>query len=692
MCDAPHLPYEYVPLYRNDTLNSEPQSLAPGLKSQRPLRLLCLLPGQFDDELRIEIQEGTIEELETPGCFDTSFQALSYVWGTRDNPATIWIGERTLSVTQNLSIAMRHLRHADEPSLLWVDAICIDQSNTSERSRQVALMGDVFRLAKTVVYWVGPEENDSDYAMQLIYDVSEKVQLTETANRFKPIRGSWEDSGWYSPSEPLYHAEREVAALSNFILRPWFERLWVRQEAYLSRHSGLLMCGTRQFPWVRFEIWISCLHVPWDADDDILWDYNGARLRRYAVYNMTRNFPVSLRKLRFALHSIKCQDDRDRIYAVLNMLRPEEQRLDIAADYSRPKMEVFKDAVVRYLQGMKDSSVLAECELCSPQTGPSWVPDWSPTLGIENSRNDWVLCFRASGPIGSHISVQESTLSVAGVILDTIKDSTYASPFLEEFDQRPPSPYESQDPIIRDTIRQSIPPGSSTIPYDGPGSKNLLEAYTRALVWGNTQDTYGPFLDLSLGKLETLTKMIDLIHKGLEHSDVADMLVSPNGSHLGCYIDGSQIPFRTAKGYVGMGSRKVRPGDMVCVVLGCQRPLVLRPQPATEPEEKPRYIVIGQCYLSGFMYGEALLGELPPRYQAAAQLWSKTRKDPIDGTLLFIDVETGAAQLEDPRLSSLGVDLEPYRKHWEAGKDVLVDVPIEVLRGKGVDVRWLDIV
>jgi hypothetical protein len=60
---------------------------------------------------------------------------------------------------------------------------------------------------------------------------------------------------------------------------------------------------------------------------------------------------------------------------------------------------------------------------------------------------------------------------------------------------------------------------------------------------------------------------------------------------------------------------------------------------------------------------------------------------------MYINTVTNAVpKMEDPRLSSLGIDIEPYRKSWRREQSALIDVPIELLREKGVDVRWLDIV
>ena len=40
-------------------------------------------------------------------------------------------------------------------SKMFIDALCIDQSDIAERNHQVRQMGDVYRAAKAVVAWLG---------------------------------------------------------------------------------------------------------------------------------------------------------------------------------------------------------------------------------------------------------------------------------------------------------------------------------------------------------------------------------------------------------------------------------------------------------------------------------------------------------------------------------------------------------
>jgi hypothetical protein len=133
------------------------------------IRLLTLLPGQFPDPLLIDLRNQVSLRNDLP-----TYEALSYAWGTPESPEKIQVldglipygpktigslkstqnldsflqrlrrsipdgrkASGTLTITQNLALALRHLRKVDTPRVLWVDAICIDQTNLKERSAEV---------------------------------------------------------------------------------------------------------------------------------------------------------------------------------------------------------------------------------------------------------------------------------------------------------------------------------------------------------------------------------------------------------------------------------------------------------------------------------------------------------------------------------------------------------------------------
>jgi hypothetical protein len=52
-----------------------------------------------------------------------------------------------------------------EGQYLWIDQLCIDQTNTSERNHQVQMMSNIYRRAYHVIVWLGPGNTNTKNAM-----------------------------------------------------------------------------------------------------------------------------------------------------------------------------------------------------------------------------------------------------------------------------------------------------------------------------------------------------------------------------------------------------------------------------------------------------------------------------------------------------------------------------------------------
>ena len=73
------------------------------------------------------------------------FEALSYCWGDISYTREIVVSSTTFAVTRNLYAALSELRYPNKSRLVWIDAICVNQQDTVERSQQVQLMHDIYR-------------------------------------------------------------------------------------------------------------------------------------------------------------------------------------------------------------------------------------------------------------------------------------------------------------------------------------------------------------------------------------------------------------------------------------------------------------------------------------------------------------------------------------------------------------------
>ena len=128
------LPF-YVPSSASQTYQYLP------MKADREIRLLYLEPGSSKSRLSCSLSIVTLSK--TP-----VYKALSYTWGKPVFPASMKCSPSgQICITENLSVALCHLRLKDRVRVLWVDAICINQQDLVERSQQVSLMRDIYEEA-----------------------------------------------------------------------------------------------------------------------------------------------------------------------------------------------------------------------------------------------------------------------------------------------------------------------------------------------------------------------------------------------------------------------------------------------------------------------------------------------------------------------------------------------------------------
>lgn len=135
------------------------------------------------------------------------YVALSYCWGVHRVTRGIYVNGILRNVTTNLEAALRALRESGIQQV-WIDAVCMNQSDNYERSYQVSRMGSIYSQASKLVVWLGNSEDDSDKAMQLLATLSS--------------RGVPENL-----REPIHNFRAPIACL---LMRPYWQRVWIVQS------------------------------------------------------------------------------------------------------------------------------------------------------------------------------------------------------------------------------------------------------------------------------------------------------------------------------------------------------------------------------------------------------------------------------------------------------------------------------
>jgi hypothetical protein len=175
------------------------------------------------------------------------YDALSYVWGDPKIQATLQIEGASLKVTTNLELALRYLRLVDKPRTIWVDAICIDQSNIEERNRQIGIMKGIYSSCAVDLVWIGESNKDTQRAIDTVKRMKSQ-NLQRLTNRGMKNFGITGSDKLVSLSE-LDLDKNDARGILRLLKYPTlWERVWVMQEIACCPRA-VLVVGNLTLPW-----------------------------------------------------------------------------------------------------------------------------------------------------------------------------------------------------------------------------------------------------------------------------------------------------------------------------------------------------------------------------------------------------------------------------------------------------------
>ncbi|PVH69947.1 HET-domain-containing protein [Cadophora sp. DSE1049] len=555
--------------------------------------------------------------------YEPKYEALSYAWGDTTKLVRVNVlaeSPLTLGIGENLAAALRYLRRSERPRTVWVDAICINQDDILERNHEINRMGSIYSLARRTIVWLGEEADHSTHALSTLEHFANQVEFL-TGGRTGAAPGADEIKWWRQDSQ-LPYGENTWSSLAALFRRPWFSRVWVLQEALLGSQLSIVQCGKTSLLWNAIRKAILVLGrkttIPLDIRS-LLVSYRSGLLP-----HPMRGLPELLR---WAKHRY-CIDSRDKIYGMLGLVSPSIASR-IRLDYSMPTSHVYLSALLSYISVTKQLDLLQQCRLDQRlDHGPSWVPNWSfedegNMIGIELGR-------RPSGYSRAQAQyLPPDVLEVTGVHCASVSlVGTQASGNAKE---------------IFEAIRRWEPEGLQTNDYIGGGS--LLDAFLETIHQGEIQERYPTSTIPSLENIRS--GYLDAISK-----DVLNEEMPKTAVHGYMYFE-TVIFITTREGFLGVTTQGVKENDSICVFLGGDLPMLLRPTGSGE------FLVVGSCFVQGLMDGEAFLGPIPSPWKA--EVW---RRPDADFSTYFVDPAwPNAKTTNDPRLPPLPPEWEEIKNN-----------------------------
>ncbi|KAK0642120.1 heterokaryon incompatibility protein-domain-containing protein [Cercophora newfieldiana] len=306
---------------------------------------------------------------------------------------------------QELTKDVPPFRPYDMDDYIWIDALCIDQSNTSERGAQVSIMDRIYSSAAYVIIWLGEEDKHVDTALITISKI--KSALREfVESDLVPYREHEPEE--YARNSVPYISQEEWDSLAALLLRQWFRRVWVIQEAVLASPS-VLYCGTKRLYWSDLE------HVvfPLRRRAEALGNEPSSRYvplgKILTGVEMYFTFMAALRTGRetlrpdregdgtgkpdreyFTLKNLivsgfpfQATDPRDKVYALLPMASlgpPGAVKTMMKADYELPAARCyarFMKLLIEEKNSLWSLNLVHGQDVKRIPDLPSWVPDFS---------------------------------------------------------------------------------------------------------------------------------------------------------------------------------------------------------------------------------------------------------------------------------------------------------------------------
>lgn len=317
------------------------------------------------------------------------FQGLSYTWGASSQNSDIWCNDRLVKVSSNLKRGLQRLHSYSKwtrAKYFWIDQICINQADFTERSHQVRLMRAIYQQAQNTIIWLGSEDNYAKPALSLVaevykYSLSVSVEQQRVKDRII-ASGELEDN---ETIDTLPGSDdKRWAALPRFLELPWFERCWIIQEVVVSSGDPVILCGSMQFFWSRLE-------------KSLIWLIRyGTQFRTSRIKLVTSISELGstrdvweLQALLQSTRPFEATNPRDKVFALLGLsgetASPELWPSALVPNYGRTVQDVYTKVTLHCIQQTKNLAILSQIEGSTETSNSiedSQYPSWVPRLDI----------------------------------------------------------------------------------------------------------------------------------------------------------------------------------------------------------------------------------------------------------------------------------------------------------------------
>ncbi|EXJ82210.1 hypothetical protein A1O3_06023 [Capronia epimyces CBS 606.96] len=596
-------------------LHDEGYRYTPLNIDQREIRLARMAVGPRPDHIQPDVAGPPLDHRYTPlsmviETFSLAtappYLALSYVWETPERTHVIICGGKSLPVTASLRAALGAL--PVENSWMWVDALCIDQSNIPERNSQLRLIQDIYSSATEVIAYLGDAPaNRGDQTMLALKEGLQRGGKAKTQQDNKVDSAS--------------QLAGTASALATLLRSPWFARAWVMSEVALNKNVRFWY-GNTDLP---IQDLIDCVPATLQHVRSSLLDSAGLSQYVESSCRSTQRAQLhlnSIRTLRGALaaqeamplyrvlgcgRSAEATDPRDKVYAFMSLVHDKEILDVLRPDYSPSNSadDVYFALAQFSLRQQPSAIEMLRQAGHQRQCLPSWVPDLSQYL--RHPFPDHVS-YRSSGesiPCIRQVKDGSKNLLVRGAVVDVIHEVFEPCTFsfrddVAYFSERPGTRHGA-DLFLACTRLHSFLHCKAEAYFRDRGypTQEGLEDVIRRTLTADSSDR------LDWRGYEAFCRLWKPPEACSGLAIVVEEELGPLFPQADAYMQavalaqqGRRVAF-TENSYLATVPDFAQEGDVLVLAMGMPMPLVLRP---THDGKASRYV--GEAYVHGIMHGE----------------------------------------------------------------------------------------
>ncbi|KAK5120247.1 hypothetical protein LTR85_006453 [Meristemomyces frigidus] len=317
----------------------------------RQMRLLEILPATYNEPVTCSFMY-TYASNPFP-----QYVALSYCWGSQAEYQPIHLGRSEgYVITTHLYQGLRRLRHAREPRVVWIDAICINQADEDEKSHQVQQMSSIYSRAQRTVIWLG----EMDAAQPTCRRDRDGVCSAPDLSAFEQQQAT-------SAIQRKLREDEQHSRQPDHYMDVWWKRLWVVQEFASSKETPTVFVGPHAISWDFF------VTLRWKDPQR-----TGTTEERPLFVRLRKDGPQGLYDLlRNTIDKFACGRPEDRIFALLSLVH--DDALPLKADYTKSLEVVYAEALKYLAEKHKTVDIFLDQSrdvLPREVQAASWIPEW----------------------------------------------------------------------------------------------------------------------------------------------------------------------------------------------------------------------------------------------------------------------------------------------------------------------------